>query len=351
MEKYAIKEQLNKIIADYEKQALDRNLVFRIQVDSDLPTVLSGEIELIMDVINLLLEEAFSHTQEGKIVLSISCIRESESSSARYEVGSYIPIRIEIMDTGNYYDLESERVKNGKAKLIFLDSSLHIENRDKLGAKIAFDVLVKVESEKIVDAYNYVIKNRIEDISVQEKIEQIEGIDWDKGLAYVQGNQTVYEQFLLEYVKSSVDFLKRLSDFFAAKDMANYRIVAHSIKSNSYYVGANELGDFAKEMEFAARDMDVDFILKMHEVFKESYSQIVRNIEAYLTGKGIVVDFIPETDKDKLILAIDNFEQEKALELLDQISAKECNKEVADEIRMKLEDFDYFGAGELVGLL
>lgn len=351
MEKYEIKEQLNKLIGKYEKQALDKNLVFRIHVDSDMPAELSGDIDSIMDVIYMLIDEAFSHTQDGKIVLEISCADDSVSKQTKFELGTYMPICLAIIDTGNNYDVESDRIKNCKAKLIFLDSNLKIENRDKLGAKVSFVVSQKVESKNIVDAFNYVIKNRIEDVKTNETTDIIKGVDFAKGLAYVQGNQTVYEEFLLEYVKSSSDFRSRLEEYFESKDMVNYRIVAHSIKSNSYYVGANELGDLAKEMEFAARDLEIDFVQKMHDTFRSMYCEIIKNIEEYLTGNGIVVDYQPETDIDKLIFAIDNFDQDKALEILEQIAIAESKKDVIDDIRTKLEDFDYFSASELAKLL
>lgn len=182
-------------------------------------------------------------------------------------------------------------------------------------------------------------------------VTSIDGVDMEKGLSYSMGQQAVYEKVLLEYVKSRDDFAAQLQKYYESSDWENYRIVAHSIKSSSYSVGAEELGDLAKEMEFAARDLDIDSIHRNNGRLKELFLEVSENIAEYLLD--IVADFNKkqESDIDKLICAIDDFEQEKAIEILNSMTIHEDKKDIVEELRSKIENLEFFDAGEIVKLL
>lgn len=173
----------------------------------------------------------------------------------------------------------------------------------------------------------------------------------EKGLAYAMGQQSIYEKVMLEYVKSRDNFATRLQEYHEASDWEKYRIVAHSIKSSSYSVGAEELGDLAKEMEFAARDLDVDSIHRKNGRLKEMFLEVAENIAEYLLDNGADFNKKQESDIDKLICAIEDFEQEKAIEILNSMTFHEDKKDIVEELRSKIENLEFFDAGEIVKLL
>lgn len=179
----------------------------------------------------------------------------------------------------------------------------------------------------------------------------IKGVDMEKGLAYAMGQQSIYEKVMLEYVKSRDDFAARLQEYYEASDWEKYRIVAHSIKSSSYSIGAEELGNLAKEMEFAARDLDVDSIHRKNGRLKEMFLEVAENIAEYLLDNGADFNKKQESDIDKLICAIEDFEQEKAIEILNSMTFHEDKKDIVEELRSKIENLEFFDAGEIVKLL
>lgn len=358
--KYDIKEQLNGIIETYESQAIKKKLVFRIQVDPSLPAAISGDVDTIISILRLLLDQSFACTQAGKIVLKISDGRVETSSSWKLVAGTKLPVRFDIFDTSDRYDSESDNVKNAKAKMIFLDSYLSVKNKDKLGANASFIVSLKAETSELMEEYSYVVKpQKTQDQESGGGVSEspIAGVDMDKGLGFVQGNQTIYERFLVEYVRSKEDFLKRLDDFAEAGDWANYRIVAHSVKSSSYSLGADALGDLAKEMEFAAKDLKADLILRKNSQLMELLREIGENVEAYLRAQGIPYAAKADTKKEQLLAAFDDFDQEKALEILDEIvevltdqaggTLDEEKRALIEGLREHIENLDYFSASEL----
>ena len=87
---------------------------------------------------------------------------------------------------------------------------------------------------------------------------------------------------------SGADFINELIDVFlddapniiqnmetalAAKDVESFRRNAHSIKSNANTFGATELAGLARELEFMAKDNNLDIENRL-EVLKEAFDKM-----------------------------------------------------------------------------
>ena len=64
------------------------------------------------------------------------------------------------------------------------------------------------------------------------------------------------------------------------RDWDNYRIVVHSLKGNALTIGALNLSEHAKELEFAARDNRIDEIMEKHGPFLKEYRALLDAIDA-----------------------------------------------------------------------
>ena len=84
--------------------------------------------------------------------------------------------------------------------------------------------------------------------------------------------------------RSLKDILKRTDakNWPIILDIANYRVVAHAIKSTSRTIGAIELSDLAKELEYAAADGNIEFIREKNDSLAAMYSDILDKIKAAL---------------------------------------------------------------------
>lgn len=105
-------------------------------------------------------------------------------------------------------------------------------------------------------------------------------LDQDVALEYCAGDEEIYREILEGYLEE--DRRKELADYFAAEDIANYRVVAHAIKSTSRTIGAIELSDLAKKLEYAAADGNVEFIKANNDSLAAMYSDILEKIKAAL---------------------------------------------------------------------
>ena len=68
--------------------------------------------------------------------------------------------------------------------------------------------------------------------------------------------------------KNSLDKIDRL---FKDKDWENYRILVHALKATSYTIGADHMGDKAKEMEYFVKEGNIEAVEKDHEKMMDDF--------------------------------------------------------------------------------
>ena len=91
------------------------------------------------------------------------------------------------------------------------------------------------------------------------------GIDTAKGLHNCGGDESFYITILAEYVRSTPEKIKKLGEYLDAKDMENYGILIHSLKSSSRTIGATDLGEAAFKLEKAAKSGEIETVSDGHD--------------------------------------------------------------------------------------
>ncbi|MBQ8826935.1 MAG: response regulator [Oscillospiraceae bacterium] len=109
-------------------------------------------------------------------------------------------------------------------------------------------------------------------------------INVETGLNYTDHSEELYRSILEIYYNSSGNAMRKLKTAFENEDIRNYEIVVHSIKSTSLGIGAEELSSKAKQLEYAAKDGDTDFIRTHHEDVVKLYNEVIKEI-GHMLGK------------------------------------------------------------------
>lgn len=136
----------------------------------------------------------------------------------------------------------------------------------------------------ILDDFKEDIKNE-EDISTKktqsnELYDICKELDTEVGLKYCMGDMDFYNEVIKEYINGNkVDELVRC---FNENDLHNYRILIHSVKSNSINVGAVTIAEHAKALELAVKENDISFVEKEHAPFIEEYKTLLDHLNKYL---------------------------------------------------------------------
>ncbi len=163
-----------------------------------------------------------------------------------------------------------------------------------------------------------------------------------------------YIKILKCYCKESVEAKKVLKLSLLNKDYDRYRVQIHSLKSNSLEIGAKELSELAKKLEFSIKDKNYEFVNKNADIFLESYDTLLEEIYSYLhredtEEKKISVD--KEISKEEVeeivgraLKYLEDFEADMAAEALEKIKFIEYISKCIEFI----DDFDYEEAKKML---
>ncbi|MCR4617525.1 MAG: response regulator [Lachnospiraceae bacterium] len=94
-------------------------------------------------------------------------------------------------------------------------------------------------------------------------------IDKSTGLRYCGEMEDFYHDALTLYAESLPEKVQQLNELYDQKDFKNYEVNVHSLKSNSMTIGATDLSAMAKDLEFACKESNYEFIDKNHKRFIE----------------------------------------------------------------------------------
>ena len=85
------------------------------------------------------------------------------------------------------------------------------------------------------------------------------GVNLDKSLELF-GDIATYNDNLDEFLDGVEKLLNDINNYKAQKDMANYAIVVHSLKSDAKYYGFEKLAELALNHELKSKENDVAYV-------------------------------------------------------------------------------------------
>ena len=164
--------------------------------------------------------------------------------------------------------------------------------------------------------------------SVDKEKFEANGIFVNKGLVYFAGKMSSYIETLKLIYKEGLENVSKLKEYMNAEDLKNYGILAHSIKSVTASIGANELSEMAKANELEAKAGNLLFVKKNAPEFIDKYEKMISFIgeniqmedeDSEVLGSSVLAgDDIAEAKKliEGAIADIDDFESDAAIEKL-----------------------------------
>ena len=87
----------------------------------------------------------------------------------------------------------------------------------------------------------------------------IPGVDIDTGLMNCGDDEEIFVIVLETYVEEALENVDKLLEY-RDQDIENFTIIAHAMKSANNNIGALDLGEKARLLEFAGKDGDAAYI-------------------------------------------------------------------------------------------
>lgn len=129
------------------------------------------------------------------------------------------------------------------------------------------DLIQKKESKDI----------EIEKNSDSEFLEKLYFLDTKTGMEYCGNSEEFYQEIIDSFVEN--DKRTAIETSYTTGDFDNYRIQVHALKSTSLTIGAVELSEMARKLEFAARDGEYEYIHKENSNLMAAYNLLLTQIE------------------------------------------------------------------------
>lgn len=215
----------------------------------------------------------------------------------------------------------------------------------------------------------------IKEIPAQESakpgLPEIEGLDVEKGILYCNGIEQ-YQKVLRGYCEDWKQAGMLAEQSFELQDWKNYTIAVHGLKSAMKSIGAMDISEEARKLEFAGKELRIDYIMEHHSSLMEKYRNLFLSLRSnqWIWPEGdMPVDELTATDEqieDMEVLeeavfnekiaqmeeAMYNLEGERILEILTELQNYQYGgsslKEVLAPVKKKVERSDYISAVETV---
>lgn len=248
------------------------------------------------------------------------------------------------------------------AKEMFLNAGMNdfvskpIEIRDLISKLKYWLPRNKIEtSSKVINISN--LKNS--QISSLE-LPEIKDLNVKQALEKNGGNPEDYIAILKIYFKNTPSQLERLEKYLRTSDWENYKIEVHGLKSASFSVGAENIGNLSAELEQAALNKESEFIEARHPVLIQISNNLLDNLKSFINklldnsnseAAVTIQNNDIMCDLNSLFDAIDLFDSDTSIEIIDKLQA--YSKKYAqmatmlEDTKEQIENFEYNDAKTL----
>ena len=187
------------------------------------------------------------------------------------------------------------------------------------------------------------MKSSIKDININ-------GVDIREAFKLI-GDEEVIEAMMKTYCEDGDNKLKAIQDALDGRDLKEYAVHVHALKSSSKALGAVRLSERFKELELAAKRGDAIYVKGGNEAAINEYKRILGEMKAFMSGVVEEEDSegLRKEDLKGLSEAIKSRDAQRCLQELKPLKSKECSSFIAGslediEAAVSIKDFEDAGA-------
>ena len=161
---------------------------------------------------------------------------------------------------------------------------------DYLSKPVELDDLERV-LKKYLDQSRIIARKEMLETKIsnsQKAFPPIEGISWEEAIHHMPNHEMLLD-VLQTFCASGETDLNELQTYFETameftdeEHISPYRIKVHAMKNGAATIGAAKVSENAKALEYAARDLNLDFIKEHHNLFEKEYRLLIKRIQKEL---------------------------------------------------------------------
>lgn len=190
---------------------------------------------------------------------------------------------------------------------------------------------------------------------------EIDGIDMEQALYYSGGSYETLKSVLEVFVSDGKSKLPLIKEYAEKREYNAYRIEIHAVKSLCKGIGADELSEKARLLEQACKDEEYDYVndncLEAYTEYSKLIDTIDNSLKEYKASqkkenKAQTESVLEYKEQLTCILALlHEFEEDISLKLTEDLLSRDLPEDVkksVEEIKSKLDLFDYDGAADMI---
>ncbi|GHS90040.1 hypothetical protein AGMMS49957_14730 [Synergistales bacterium] len=165
---------------------------------------------------------------------------------------------------------------------------------------------------------------------------KIEGLDLKKGLARFWNVEESFLDVLHSYIVNTRPLLDKSRHYARVENLPEYATVVHGVKSSSYGIYANMVGEKAEALERAAREGDAAFVLSNNDSFIELAEKLIEDLVAMMSEIAPTSQKLRKPKPDAALLV-----------RLEEACAN-FSMDAVDEVMEEIESYEYESQTELI---
>ena len=111
-------------------------------------------------------------------------------------------------------------------------------------------------------------------------------IELEKGMKNCNDSGELYQGIIAVFIKEGRKRLPLIKQLYKENNWQDYIIAVHGLKSSANTIGALELAEHAKEMEFAGKEEKMELIHEKTEALLNEYITLLQMLTAFCKNKS-----------------------------------------------------------------
>lgn len=198
------------------------------------------------------------------------------------------------------------------------------------------------------DAYEKIASDETKDDDIEL---MLQGIDSKSSIERMGIDKNVYVDILRLYHSDLTAALNRIILSKQSGDIKSFVIDVHGVKSSSASIGAIELSEMAKQLEFAGKEENFEFIDSHMDNFVDKSNEIISVLDTFFEGDEEIndADITEMATLDRKWLsdiseACNDMDSNRVSQLMKLVKGKvfnESDKKLIKQIEKSIEQYDY----------
>ena len=204
------------------------------------------------------------------------------------------------------------------------------------------------------------------EVKDEEAAKDPRDIRFETGLANLGGNTDAFASVLNAYYKEGLMKIDKIPQLLDAKDLVNYSVEVHALKSSSAAIGAEAMSKLFRELEFAGKASNSEFVEGHTAPVLDSFKEVLEVVKGYLVDNGLFeggpsapepegeIEEFDDAWLDEMINALSMFNIRETEERINSLVTVNYGKELnvrLRKIKECIDMFDYHKAKELLSEL